>query len=352
MPPRKEELVTETTIVAVDIAKSVFEVAVSPRAGRVSDRRRLSRAQLLRWFARRRPCRVLLEACGSAHFWARQLERLGHRPVLLPPHHVCRYRSGNKTDRTDTKALLEAYRNEEIHPVPIKTPAQQELAALHRLRAAWLATRTARLNTLRGLLSEQGFVISPGARFVVPRVLELAGDAASGLSETLRVELFELIQELRELERRVRELEQRLGALAEGNVLALRLRTVPGIGLITATALAGFAGDLRRFASGRKFASYLGLTPREHSSGSTRRLGAISKRGDSYLRKLLVHGARALLAAAPRVRSPDRTRRWVLDLASRIGHNKATVALANKLARYAWAVATHEEDFTDRRIAA
>jgi transposase len=352
MLPRKEESVAETTTVAVDLAKSVFEVAVSPRAGRVSDRQRLSRAQLLRWFARRRPCRVLLEACGSAHFWARELERLGHRPVLLPPQHVRRYRPRNKTDRTDTKALLEAYRNEEIHPVPVKTPAQQELAALHRVRAAWLSTRTARINTLRGLLREQGFVISLGARFVVPRALELASDADSGLSATLRFALFELVQEIREQERRVGEVEHRLAALAEENALALRLRTVPGIGLLTATALAGFVGDLHRFSSGRKFASYLGLTPREHSSGSIRRLGAISKRGDVYVRMLLIHGARALLAAAPKVKHPDRARQWALGLAARIGHNKATVALANKLARYAWAVATHEENFTSQPIAA
>ena len=343
---------TENTTVAVDLAKSVFEIAVSPRAGRISERHRLSRAALLRWFARRRPCRVLLEACGSAHFWARELERLGHRPVLLPAQHVRRYRPRNKTDRADTKALLEAYRNEEIHPVPIKSPAQQELAALHRLRATWLSARTARINTLRGFLREQGTVISTGARYVVPRALELAGDADSGLSETLRFALFELAGEIREHERRVEDIERRLAALAQSNALALRLRTVPGIGLITATALAGFVGDLRRFGSGRRFASYLGLTPREHSSGSIRRLGAISKRGDAYLRMLLIHGARALLAAAPKAKRPDRVRTWALELAIRVGHNKATVALANKLARYAWAVATHEEDFTAQLHAA
>ena len=296
---------TKNTTVAVDLAKSVFEIAVSPRGGRVTERHRLNRAALLRWFARRRPCRILLEACGSAHFWARELERMGHRPVLLPAQHVRRYRPRNKTDRADTKALLEAYRNEEIHPVPIKTPAQQQLATLHRVRAAWLSSRTARINTLRGLLREQGIVISTGARFVVPRAFELAGDADSDLSEGLRFALFELAREIQDYERRVGEVEQRLAVLAEQNALALRLRTVPGIGLISATALAGFVGDLRRFSSARKFASYLGLTPREHSSGSIRRLGGISKRGDVYLRMLLIHGARAVLAAAPKAKQPE-----------------------------------------------
>jgi transposase len=229
--------------------------------------------------------------------------------------------------------------------VPVKTPAQQQLAALHRVRSAWLATRTARINTLRGLLREQGFVIPVGARHVVPRAVELAGDADSPLTDGLRFALFEVAQEIRDAERRLHDVEARLEALAKRNALAVRLRTVPGIGLLTATALAGFVGDLRRFASGRHFASYLGLTPRERSSGAIRRLGAISKRGDVYLRMLLVHGARAVLAAAPNVKQPDRLRSWAIELAARIGHNKATVALANKLARYAWAVATHERDF-------
>ncbi|MFN7941120.1 MAG: IS110 family transposase [Thermoanaerobaculia bacterium] len=332
------------TTVAVDLAKSVFEVAVSTRPGSVSQRLRLSRSGLVSFFSTLPPATVLLEACGTAHFWARELERFGHR-VLLPAQHVRRYRSGNKTDRADTKALLEAFRNEEIRPVPVKSPAQQQLAALHRLRSAWLGTRTARINTLRGLLREQGIVIPVGARHVVPRALELAGEDESGLSDGLRFALFELAREIRECERRLSDLEKRLAALAREDALAVRLRTVPGVGLITATALAGFGGDLRRFSSGRRFASYLGLTPRERSSGSIRRLGAISKRGDTYLRMLLIHGARAVLAAAPQMKEPDRLRSWALALAARIGHNKATVALANKLARYAWAVATREVTF-------
>ncbi len=333
------------TTVAVDLAKSVFEIAVSTRLGRVASRHRLSRDALLRFLAQRPAATVLLEACGSAHFWAREIGALGHRVVLLPPQHVRRYRPRNKTDRADAKALLEAFRNEEIHPVPVKSPAQQQLAALHRLRSAWLGTRTARINALRGLLREQGIVIPVGARHVVPRAAKLAGDADLCLSDALRFALFELAREIRNIEQRLDGLEERLEALSRDNALATRLCSVPGIGLLTATALAGFVGDLRRFPSGRHFASYLGLTPRERSSGTTRRLGAISKRGDVYLRMLLIHGARAVLAAAPQMREPDRLRTWALELASRVGHNKATVALANKLARTAWAVATRGQDF-------
>ena len=345
MLPGKEESVAKSTTIAVDLAKNVFELAVSDRPGRVASRHRLSRAQLLRFFARRSAATVLLEACGSAHFWAREIEQLGHRVLLLPPQHVRRYRPRNKSDRADAKALLEAFRNEEILPVPVKSPDQQELAALHRLRSAWLGTRTARINTLRGLLREQGLVIPVGARHVVPHALELAGDADTAISDSLRFALFELAREIRDLEARVVELEKRLEALARQSPLAVRLRSVPGIGLLTATALAGFVGDLRRFPSARRFASYLGLTPRERSSGTIRRLGAISKRGDRYLRMLLIHGARAVLAAAPQMKQPDRVQTWAIELAARVGHNKATVALANKLARYAWAVATRDRAF-------
>lgn len=343
---------SKSTTIAVDLAKSVFEVAGSDRPGRVGERHRLNRTALLSFFARRQPATVLLEACGTAHFWARELEKLGHEVRLLPAQHVRRYRQGNKTDRADAKALLEAFRNEEIRPVPVKSPAQQELTALHRLRAAWHGTRTSRINTLRGLLREQGIASPVGAERFVSLALELAGDTDNGLGGSLRFAAFELVTEIRELERRIGEIEHRLEALGQQNPLVQRLRSVPGIGLLTSTAIAGFVGDLSRFPSGRHFASYLGLTPRERSTGRIRRLGAITKRGDVYLRMLLIHGARAVLAAAAKQREPDSVRAWALGAAQRLGHNKATVALANKLARFAWAVATHERAFEARREAA
>lgn len=335
----------KATTIAVDVAQAVLEVAVSLRPGQVAARHRLHRAEVLAFFAQQPPATVILEACGSASYWAREFEKLGHRAVLLPPQHVRRYRTRNKTDRADAKALLEAFRNEEIRPVPVKTPAQQSLSALHRLRSAWLGTRTARLNTIRGLLREQGLPIPVGARHVVPQALAWVEDADSALTPPLRFALFEACSEVRAIEERLGKVEAQLEALARETPLAVRLRSVPGIGLLTATALAGFVGDLSRFPTGRHFASYLGLTPREHSSGSIRRLGAISKRGDIYLRMLLTHGARSVLAAAPRQAEPDRLRRWAIELAVRVGHNKATIALANKLARYAWAVATKEVNF-------
>ena len=179
------------TTIAVDLAKSVFEVAVSQRVGCVTEHHRLTRAQFARFFAQQPPATVLLEACGSAHHWGRHIEGLGHRVVLLPPHAVRPYVSRNKTDRADAKALLEAARNTEIRTVPLKSVNQQALTALHRLRSGWLATRTARLNSLRGLLREFGLTIAVGARNVVPRVWALLEDADSGLPEMIRPVLAE-----------------------------------------------------------------------------------------------------------------------------------------------------------------
>ena len=324
--------------IAVDIAKSVFELAISRSPGTVAERHRLTRAQFARFFADREVSKVLMEACSSAHFWGRHISSLGHQVVLLPPHHVRRYREqGRKTDRVDAKALLEAYRNEEILPVPVKTVEQHNLAALHRLRSRWMATRTARLNTLRGLLRELGLVIPAGSHRVVSQVRVWIADGGPEIPTALRDVLREACDELRELEMRVALVEKQLKALLRQTPAIAELKGIPGIGLLTATALFGFVGDAKRFDSGRRFASYLGLTPRENSSGLRRRLGSISKKGDTYLRMLLIHGARSVLVRAPLAKNPSRVALWALRVLQRRGHNVAAVALANKLARIAWA---------------
>jgi transposase len=333
----------ESTMIAVDLAKSVFEVAVSDRPGRVAERRRLPRSRFAAFLAERQPATVLLEACGSAHHWGRCFESLGHRVVLLPPQYVRPYVGRNKTDRCDAKALLEAHRNEEIRPVPVKSVDQQAITALHSLRSAWLATRTARINTVRGILREFGILIPVGARHVVPKLRALLDEAPSELPDPLRHALAVATDEIEEIEARIRSVEHALKALVRQSPAMERLLTIPGIGLLTATALVALVGDPKRFPSGRHLASFLGLTPRERSSGSLRRLGRISKKGDAYLRMLLIHGARAVLWTAKTTHSPDRLQSWALRLEQSRGHNKAAVALANKLARIAWAVWRHEE---------
>lgn len=335
----------KNTTIAVDLAKSVFQVAVSHRPGRVDEERRLSRDRFLPFFAQRPPATVVLEACGSAHYWARQLQPFGHSVRLLPPHDVRPYVHRNKTDRTDAKGLLEANRNEAIYPVPVKTIAHQAIASVHRLRSTWLATRTARLNTIRGLLREFGIFIPLGAQHVVPRVRTLLVEPTE-LPTLLRSTIAAACEEIEMLEANMRAVERQLAALAADLPDVILLHTIPGVGLITATALIAFVADIRRFPSGRRFASFLGLTPREDSSGLRRRLGAISKQGDRYLRMLLTHGSRSFLWHAKAATAPTKLQRWALQTEQRRGHNVATVAVANKLARIVWAVWTYQQPFT------
>jgi transposase len=325
------------TRIAVDVAKAVFEVAISDRPGHVVRRERLTRDQFLPFVAQQPVATVVMEACGSSHHWARKIESLGHHVVLLPPHHVRPYVRGNKTDRTDAKGILEASRNEDIHPVPVKTVAQQVLTSLHRLRSGWVAERTARLNALRGLLRELGVFIPMGAENVVPALRALIEDAESELPDALRNILYEACQEIRDIEARIKLTETQLEATARQIPAVALVRTVPGIGPLTSTALVAFLGNIQRFPSGRHLASYLGLTPKEFSSGLKRRLGRISKRGDGYLRTLLIHGARSVLLHA-RKSQPDRLRVWAHKLDKTHVHNKAAVAVANKMARILWAV--------------
>jgi transposase len=327
-----------STTIAVDLAKSVFQIAVSRHPGKVAESHRLTREKFLPFFAERQPARVVLEACGTAHYWGRRLAELGHQPVLLPPHVLRPYVSRNKTDSADARALLEAVRNEDIHPVPVKSEAQQTLMALHRLRETWKRQRTARLNLLRAVLRELGWVIPVGARHVVPKTEVLIGDPALGLPAALRFSLPLVCDEIRALEKNLHQVERQLRTMAGQLPVVRNLLSIPGVGLITATALVAFVGDVNRFPTSRHFASYLGLTPREHSSGLVRRLGSISKRGDVYLRTLLAHGARAVLWAAKRRPDADRLRTWALKIQSLRGHNRAAIALANKLARVVWAV--------------
>jgi transposase len=336
----------KNTTIAVDLAKSVFEIGVSYRPGHVDRHHRLSRGQLSAFFAGQPPATVVMEACSSSHYWARQFARFGHDVKLLPPFYVRPYVQRSKTDRTDVKGMLEAWRNSEIRPVPIKTEAQQQLIALHRVRSTWIATRTARINTSRGILREFGIVVASGASRVPARVTELIEDANTELPMGVRELLNELVVEIRQLTSRIENIERQLAALAGETPVVGRLRTIPGVGLLTATALIAFVGNVERFPSSRHFACYLGLTPREYSSGLRRQLGRISKRGDVYLRMLLTHGARSVLWAAKSKSQPDRFSTWAVDIHRRRGHNKASIAVANKMARIVWAVWKHGNSYS------
>jgi transposase len=340
----------EDTTIGVDLAKNVFEVAVSRKVGRVSSRRRLSRVKFLEHFQQQAPSTVVMEACGSAHHWARRLREMGHRVVLLPPHQVRPFVTRNKTDRCDARALLKAYRQDDIHAVPVKTVDMQGLAALHRLRSGWLDRRRALLNSLRGTLREFGIFIPIGARHVRPKVSELVMGRDPQIPSMLYPAFERALVELESLETSMKGVEKQLLAFARLDPRAQRLRTIPGIGPLTATAWVAFVGDSHRFQSGRHAASYLGLTPREHSSGERRTLGRISKQGNRYLRTLLVHGARSVLRyACSQTEKSGPLQAWARAVAERRGKNTAAVALANKIARLAWAVTREEKSYLELR---
>jgi transposase len=340
----------KNTTIAVDLAKSVFEIGISYRPGHVDQHHRLSRNQLSNFFAGQAPATVVMEACSSSHHWARQFVRFGHDVKLLPPFYVRPYVQRSKTDRTDVKGMLEAWRNSDIRPVPIKTEAQQQLIALHRVRSTWIATRTARINTSRGILREFGIVVANGASRVPARVTELIEDANTELPMGVRDVLNELVMEIRQLTSRIENVERQLASLADETPAVERLCSIPGVGLLTATALIAFVGNVERFPSSRHFSCYLGLTPREHSSGLRRQLGQISKRGDVYIRMLLTHGARSVLWAAKSKSKPDKFSTWALDVHRRRGHNKASIAVANKMARIVWAVWKHGKPYGVRSL--
>ena len=339
----------DTTTVGVDLAKSRFELAVADGEYRIQRRARVTRRQFARFFGNQPPSLVVMEACGSAHHWARTLAAQGHQVQLLPAQYVRAYVKRNKTDAADAGALIEAARCAEIRPVPVKSIEQQSIQQLHRLRAQCMGTRTARINWLRGALREFGFSIPVGARRGISAVRQALAAAEPTVPALLRPGIEDTLAEIAALEQRSTRIERELAHLTRDDAIVHGLLRIPGIGLLGATALRAAIVDIQRFHSGRQLASWLGLTAREHSSGERRRLGRISKRGDVYLRTLLIHGARAVLnaamGAARRGRSLDRLRAWALATAQRCGYNKATVALANKLARIAWATWKYQRRF-------
>lgn len=324
--------------VAVDLSMTVFEVGITDRHWRVVERRRLNRKQFGRFLQEQPPSHVVMEACGTAHHWGRVAQSHGHRATLLPVQYVKPYLRGNKTDRTDVDALLDAVRTGAIPPVPVKTIAQQEILALHRVRDQWMSTRTARVNVLRGIFREHGVALPRGPR----AALRVVPSLAEQLPPVLALAVLSVHDDVRTIEARIITVERHLAAFAKTDVTVQRLLEIPGIGLLTATALVASVGNIHAFQRARQFASWLGLTPREHSSGPQRRLGAITKRGNVYLRCLLTHGARAVLLSAQRQAAAHKPltglQPWAVDLAARKGHNKTTIAVANKLARIVWAV--------------
>lgn len=327
-----------TTVIGLDIAKQIFHVVGLDATGKQVERKTLRRPKLLEYFANHTPCIIGIEGCASSHHWARELKKLGHEVKLLPAQYVKPYVRGNKNDYNDALAIAEASRLPEMREVRTKTIEQQSIQALHRLRRGAVADRTKLCNQVRGLLAEFGIIMNQGISTLRKRLPEILEDGGNELHWLFRDALALKYEQLCQLDMLVNKLTTFIENEAKQHGQIKQLQSIPGFGAIVASTFFSVIGDGKSFSKGRDVSASLGLVPRQHSSGGKNTLLGISKRGDKYLRSLLVHGARSVVNHAHK--KDDALSLWVTRLVNTRGKNKATVALANKLARIAWAVTT------------
>jgi transposase len=333
-------------IVGIDLGKTSFQLCATDDSGHVVEGRKLNRNELRHLAAAIPPCLIAMEACGTAYHWARVFQRFGHRVRLISPQYVKPFVRTNKNDRNDAHAIVVAASRPGMPSVPVKNVEQQDIQMLHRVRSRRVAERTALINQTRGLLLEYGIAIplGPGAvRVKLPEILE---DAENELSGRGRRVIAELLDALRLVDELIRVADRQIREVFRASEACRRLADIDGIGLLTATALVAAIGDGKDFHNGRHLAAWLGLVPRQHSTGGRSRLLGISRRGDTHLRTLFIHGARSALRIAHR--RSDRRMQWACEIERRRGPNVAVVALANKTARIAWAMLRHDEAF--RRV--
>lgn len=327
----------------IDLAKSIFHLHGVDEQGKVVLRKRLSRSKLAAYMAQLPPCMVAMEACGGSHYWARKFKEMGHDTRLISPQFVKPFVKSNKNDAADAEAICEAVQRPSMRFVPIKNIEQQDIQSVHRAREQVVCRRTAQANQIRGLLMEYGLIISQGRKVLCTHIPDILADANNGLSGMFRELLSGLWEEMIHLEQRVSEYDLQIELLSKQSDVCQRLMTVPGIGPMVATALVASVSDGKAFKNGREMAAWLGLVPRQHSTGGKPRLMGISKRGDTYLRKLLIHGARAALRWTDK--KHDKRSVWATSLKERRGQNIAAVALANKTVRTAWVLITRHEEY-------
>jgi transposase len=334
------------TVLGIDIAKQVFHIVGMDDSGHVVLRKRLARSALLPFMANVPPVRIGMEACGSAHDWARRFREHGHDVRLIAPQFVKASVKSPKNDARDAEAICEAVTRPTMRCVPIKRVEPQDLQALHRIRERLIKARTALGNEIRGLLSEDGIILPQSLAKFRALIVEKLEDEQAKLT-ALGTEVFwHLYEEFLAVEKRLAYDDEKLAAIGQAHPECQRLQTIPGIGPVTATALIAAIGDATQFKNGRQLAAWLGLVPREHSTGGTPRVLGIRKRGDGYLRKLLIHGARATLRWIDT--KYDERSQWLKALMARRGKNRAAVALANKNARIVWALLAHNQAYQAR----
>ena len=330
------------TTIGIDLAKETFQVHGVDERGKAVLRRQLKRKDREKFFANLPPCLIGMEACGSAHHWARKLGEYGHTVKLMAPQFVKPYVKTNKHDAADAEAICEAVSRPNMRYVPQKTVEQQAVLSVHRARQGFVKARTAQGNQIRGLLCEFGIAIPKGLPALTRRIPEILEDGENGLPEVMRQLLKRLIENLEVMNHHVQELEKQIQLWHKGSPQSQKLAAIPGIGPITASAIVATVGDAREFKNGRQMAAWMGLVPKQHSTGGRQVLLGISKRGDTYLRTLLIHGARAVARYAEQSAAPQS---WLKKLMARRNKNVASVALANKNARIAWALLAKDRIF-------
>lgn len=335
----------EITTIGLDLAKNVFQVHAIDANGVPVIRKAIRRSQLLAFFRELPPCLVGMEACGSSHYWARELTQLGHDVRMMPPAYVKPYVKRGKTDAADAEAICEAVSRPTMRFVPIKDAEQQAVLMLHRVRSTLVRQRTMVMNALRGHLAEFGVIAVQGTANLI-NIVTQCFDAIEGpllLPQLARSALKPLMEQIGELSMQIRQVESKLLEWHRNSAVSRRLETIPGIGYITATAITASVPDPALFRNGRQFAAWLGLTPKSNSSGGKEKLGAISRMGDSYLRTLLVVGATAVLRFARN--KPTAATAWINGLLERRPARLVSVAMANKTARIAWVVLSRGEEY-------
>ena len=333
---KRRETMMNITTVGLDLAKNCFHVVCFNHKFNEVKKKMLRRHQVIGFFNQLDPCRIGMEACSGSSFWGRELRNLGHEIVVIPPKHVKPFVRGNKNDYNDARAIAEAANRSNIPKANIKTVAQQDIQALHRMRTQCLRDRTALCNSTRGFLHEYGIIMPKGISNLRKRIPELLQDTEGCLTATMRHLLARRYKQLVELDGHITFYTEEMLKLSQQDDSCKRLQTIPGYGPIVASAFLSVIGNGCYYRRGRDVSASLGLVPRQHSSGGKNVLLGISKRGDAYLRSLLVHGARAVVAQAARKQDP--LSRWINRIHQQRGRNKAIVAMANKMARMGWAV--------------
>jgi len=337
------------TTVGIDLAKDVFQVHGVDAHGKAVLRKQLKRKDVVSFFANLEPCLIGMEACGSSHYWARKLAALGHTVRLMAPQFVKPYVKTNKSDRNDAEAICEAVARPNMRFVPVKTGEQQAVLSVHRARQGFVKARTAQANQIRGLLAEFGIVIAKGMGHIAKRLPEILEDGENGVPGMMRELLQRLGENLKEMDKQVGELERQIKLWHRENEQSRKLEAIAGIGPITASAYVASVGDAKSFKNARQVAAWLGMVPRHEGSGGKVKPGRISKRGDVYLRTLLIHGARSVIRQFER--KPDQAEGWLKELLARRHKNIAAVALAAKNARIAWALLAHERSYESDYVA-